>query len=148
MVGNNNPNTTEDTRKQGETTVGEEMMGWGYSYCGLSLFCFLVFSVLKRLLSSTMQSSSQTLILRITLTQGIYGFLLIFLIVQTYQMKKNHICTSQVFSNFFYGTIMKSGSRVKFIKGNMVKKKVKSLRYFSFANFHPGNHTIEEKCHN
>ena len=27
MVGNNNPFTTENTRKQGKTTVGEEMMG-------------------------------------------------------------------------------------------------------------------------
>ena len=27
MVGNNNPYTTENTRNQGETTVGEEMIG-------------------------------------------------------------------------------------------------------------------------
>ena len=62
--------------------------------------------------------------------------------------KKNHICPSQVLSNLFYGTFMKSGSRVKFIKGNMVEKKVKTLRFFSFANFHPENHPIEKKCHN
>ena len=62
--------------------------------------------------------------------------------------KKNHICPSQVLSNLFYGTFMKSGSGVKFIKGNMVEKKIKTLRFFSFANFHPENHPIENKFHN
>ena len=37
MVGNNNPFTTENTRKQGKTTVGEETVGYP---------CFLVFYVL------------------------------------------------------------------------------------------------------
>ena len=53
-----------------------------------------------------------------------------------------------MFSNFFYGTFMKSGSQVKFTKGNMVEKKVKTLHFFSFANFHPENHPIEKKFHN
>ena len=39
MVGNNNLYTTENTRKQGKTTVGEEMMGAG----SLLLWVFLVF---------------------------------------------------------------------------------------------------------
>ena len=43
MVGNNNPFTTENTRKQGKTTVGEEMMGgWQIT----PTVGFLVFSVL------------------------------------------------------------------------------------------------------
>ena len=45
MVGNNNPYTTKNTRKQGKTTVGEEMMG-GWVTTTMVLPCFLVFSVL------------------------------------------------------------------------------------------------------
>ena len=44
MVGNNNPFTTENTRKRGKTTVGEEMMGGCTPTVGFP--CFLVFSVL------------------------------------------------------------------------------------------------------
>ena len=52
MVGNNNLYTTENTRKQGKPTVGDEMMGvWVTPTVGFS--CFLVFSVLQRLLSPT-----------------------------------------------------------------------------------------------
>ena len=42
MVGNNNPFTTENTRKQGKTTVGEEMMG-GWVTATVGCPCFLVF---------------------------------------------------------------------------------------------------------
>ena len=45
MVGNNNLYTTENTRNQGETTVGEEMIGgWQVTPTG-GFLCFLVFSV-------------------------------------------------------------------------------------------------------
>ena len=43
---------------------------------------------------------------------------------------------------------MKSGSWVKFTKENMVKKKGKITTFFSFANFHPENHSIEKKRYN
>ena len=46
MVGNNNPFTTENTRKQGKTTVGEEMMGGWQVTPTVGFPCFLVFSVL------------------------------------------------------------------------------------------------------
>ena len=55
MVGNNNLYTTENNRKQGKTTVREEMMG-GWVTPTVGFPCFLVFSVLKRLLSSTLAS--------------------------------------------------------------------------------------------
>ena len=46
MVGNNNLLTTENTRKQGKTTVGEEMMdGWQVTPTG-GYPCFLVLYVL------------------------------------------------------------------------------------------------------
>ena len=46
MVGNNNPFTTENTMKQGKTTVGEEMMdGWQVTPT-VGFPCFLVFYVL------------------------------------------------------------------------------------------------------
>ena len=55
MVGTNNPYTTENTRKHGNTTVGEEMMGgWVTPTVGFS--CFLVFSILQRLLSPALAS--------------------------------------------------------------------------------------------
>ena len=45
MLGNKNLFTTENTRKQGKTRVGEEMMdGWVTPTVGFP--CFLVFSVL------------------------------------------------------------------------------------------------------
>ena len=47
MVGNNNPLTlTENTRKQGKTTVGEEMMGGWQVTPSVGFACFLVFYVL------------------------------------------------------------------------------------------------------
>ena len=47
MVGNNNPfTTTENTRKQGKTTVGEEMMGGWQVTPTMGYPCFLVFYVL------------------------------------------------------------------------------------------------------
>ena len=45
MVGNNNPFTTENTRKQGKTTVGEMMGGWQVTPT-VGFPCFLVFYVL------------------------------------------------------------------------------------------------------
>ena len=46
MVGNNNPYTLENTRKQEETTVGEGMIGdWQFTPT-VGFLCFLVFSVL------------------------------------------------------------------------------------------------------
>ena len=56
MVGNNNPYTTENTRKQGETTVGEGMIGGWQVTPTVGFLCFLVFSVLKGLLSPTLAS--------------------------------------------------------------------------------------------
>ena len=44
MVGNNNPYTTENTRNQGETTVGEEMIGGWQVTPTVGFLCFLVFS--------------------------------------------------------------------------------------------------------
>ena len=46
MVGNNNPFTAENTRKQGKTTVGEEMMGGSQVTPTVGFPCFLVFYVL------------------------------------------------------------------------------------------------------
>ena len=46
MVGNNNHYTTENTRKQGETTVGEGMIGGWQVIPTVGFLCFLVFSVL------------------------------------------------------------------------------------------------------
>ena len=46
MVGNNNPYTTENTRNQGETTVGEEMIGGWQVTPTVGFLCFLMFSVL------------------------------------------------------------------------------------------------------
>ena len=46
MVGNNNLYTTENTRKQGETTVGEGMIGVWQVTPTVGFHCFLVFSVL------------------------------------------------------------------------------------------------------
>ena len=46
MIGNNNPYTTENTRNQGETTVGEEMIGGWQVTPNVGFLCFLVFSVL------------------------------------------------------------------------------------------------------
>ena len=47
MVGNNNSYTTENTRKQGETTVGEGMIGGGWQVTPtVGFLCLLVFSVL------------------------------------------------------------------------------------------------------
>ena len=42
---------------------------------------------------------------------------------------------------------VKFGSRVNFIKGNMVKIG-KITTFFSFANFHPEDHPIEKNSHN
>ena len=46
MVGNNNHYTTENTRKQGETTAGEGMIGGWQVTPTVGFLCFLVFSVL------------------------------------------------------------------------------------------------------
>ena len=46
MVGNNNLYTTENTRKQGETTVGGGMIGGWQVTPTVGFLCFLVFSVL------------------------------------------------------------------------------------------------------
>ena len=46
MVGNNNPYTTENTMKQGETTVGEGMIGVWQVTPTVGFLCFLMFSVL------------------------------------------------------------------------------------------------------
>ena len=43
MVGNNNPFTTENTRKRGKTTVGEEMMGGWQVTPTVGFPCFPVF---------------------------------------------------------------------------------------------------------
>ena len=45
MVGNNNSYITENTRKQGETTVGEGMIGSWQVTPTVGFLCFLVFSV-------------------------------------------------------------------------------------------------------
>ena len=46
MVGNNNLFTTENTRKQGKTTVGEEIMDGLQVTPTVGFACFLVFYVL------------------------------------------------------------------------------------------------------
>ena len=62
--------------------------------------------------------------------------------------KKSYLPLPNVEQFFFTELLANVCSWVKFIKGNKAKKKVKSLLFFSFANFHLENQPIEKKYHN